>query len=293
VTRFPLRILAMSAALALIASGSASAQGNSGKGKGGSKGGPPSSSVLPSPSAVSPAAVGTVPFAWIDDASVLPQGDAAFSMSATRWTGSGISEVDVPVVGAAIGLSDRVQLGASIPHVTGSSDPAGPAGGLGTTFISAKIGVLTGEKSGVKLAVAPTLEVLGAGTLASLAPGESRGRFGLPVSAEITQGAARIFASTGFFSGGTWFAGGGVGIQANAHLSFSAAFSRAWSTDSTGTLVGDRRELSGGVGYQLTSRFSAFGSLSRTIATSDQNGAGTSVSGGVLVLLVPSPSHTK
>jgi hypothetical protein len=288
---FPICTLAMSAALALIVSGPALAQGKSGKG--GSKGGPPSSSVLPSPSAVSPAAVGTVPFAWIDDASLLPQGDAAFSMSATRWSGSGISEVDVPIVGAAVGLTDRVQLGASIPHVTGSSDPGGAVGGLGTTFISAKIGVLTGEKSGVKLAVAPTLEVLGSGTLSSLEPGESRGRFGVPVSAEINRGAARIFASTGFFTGGTWFAGGGLGFQANTHLSFSAAFSRAWSTDSTGTLVGDRREVSGGVGYQVTSRFSAFGSLSRTVATSDQDGAGTSVSGGVLVLLVPSASRTK
>jgi hypothetical protein len=292
----------MSASLALIVSGAALAQGNSGnggnngnsgKGNGGSKGGPPSSSVLPSPSAVSPAAGGTVPFAWIDDASVLPQGDAAFTISAMRWSGSGISEVDAPVVGAAVGLSDRVQLGASIPHVTGSSDPGGAVGGLGTTFISAKIGVLTGETSGVKLAVAPTLEVLGTGALSGLTPGESRGRFGIPISAEISRGAARLFASTGFFTGGVWFAGGGVGVQANTHLSLSAAFSRAWTSESTGTLVGDRRELSGGVGYQLTSRFSAFGSLSRTIATSDQDGAGTTVSGGVLVLLVPSPSRTK
>ena len=285
----------MSASVALIAliitAGPALAQGNSGKGKGGSKG-PPGNSVLPSPAAVSPAAVGTVPFAWIDDASVLPQGDAAFSMSAMRWSGADTSEVDVPVVGAAVGLTDRVQLGASIPHVTGSSDPGGAVGGLGTTFVSAKIGVLTGGTSGVKLAVAPTLEVLGAGALTSLAPGESRGRFGIPVSTEVSRGAARIFASTGFFSGGVWFTGGGVGLQANSHLSLSAAFSRAWSTDSTGA-VGDRRELSAGIGYQTSPRFSAFGSLSRTIATSDQDGAGTTISGGVLVLLVPSPSRKK
>jgi hypothetical protein len=259
------------------------AQGN-GKGKGPNKGGPPSASVLPGPAAVSPAAVGTVPFAWIDDASVLPPGDAALSIAMMRWDGSGTSEIQVPIVGASMGLTDRVQLGASIPRVAGN-DLAGTTGGLGTTYISAKVGVLDGERFGVKLAAAPTLEILGSDTLSSLAPGERRTQFGLPVSAEIDRGAARIFASGGFFSGGVWFAGGGVGAQATSRLSVSAAFSRAWSTDSTGTMIGDRREVSGGVGFALRPQFSIFGSVSRTIATSDQNGAGTIVSGGLIVLL--------
>ena len=280
------RLVAMSAAVVLIAAAPVLAQGN-GKGKG-PKGGPPSSSVLPSPAAVSPAAVGTVPFAWIDDASVLPPGDAALSISMMHWQGTDIGETDVPVVGAAMGLTDRVQFGASIPHVAGSADPGGTVGGLGTTFISAKIGVLTGGgRSGVKLAVAPTVEVLGAGTLSSLAPGESRAQFGVPVSAEIDRGAMRVFASAGFFTSSVWFAGGGIGVQATPRVSISAAFSRAWTTDASTLTVSDRRELSGGVGVQATPHLSLFGSLSRTIATSDQDGAGTTVSGGVIVLLAP------
>ena len=120
------------------------AQGkSSGKGKG--KGGPPSSSVLPSPAAVSPAIVGTVPFAWIDDASMLPPGDAALSISMLRWQGSSVSEIQVPIVGASMGLTDRFQLGASVPRVAGN-DLAGTTGGLGTTYISAKVGVLDGER---------------------------------------------------------------------------------------------------------------------------------------------------
>jgi hypothetical protein len=282
-TRLAVRIaslLTMSAVAALIVSSPVFAQGN-GKGK---KGGPPSGSVLPSPTAVSPAAVGTVPFAWIDDASMLPPGDAAFSISMMHWQGTDVGESDVPVVGAAVGLTDRVQFGASIPRVAGNGD-LGTVGGLGTTFISAKIGVLTGGRAGVKLAVSPTLEVLGAGTLSALAPGESRTQFGLPVSAEIDRGALRIFASTGFFTHSVWFAGGGLGAQATPRVSVSAAFSRAWTTDPSGT--GDRREISGGVGFQVTPQVSLFGSLSRTIATSDQDGAGTTVNGGVIVLLAP------
>jgi hypothetical protein len=283
-TRLAAAVAGALAALAIAAP--VSAQGN-GKGKG-PKSGSPSGSVLPAPSAGSPVAAGTVPFAWIDDASVLPPGDAAFSFAISRWQGADASEVDVPVVGASVGLSDRVQLGASIPRVAGSAD-AGTAGGLGTTYVSAKIGVLTGQ-SGVKLAVAPTLEVLGAGALSSLSPGDSRAQFGVPVSAEIDRGATRIFASTGFFTGGVWFAGGGVGVQATPRVSVSASLTRAWSSGATD---GDRRELSGGVGFAATPRLSLFGSVSRTIATLDQDGAGTSVTGGVLVLIAPAAARRK
>ena len=282
-------VATMSAVMALAVAAPVHAQGND-KGNG-RKSGPPSSSVLPGPTAVSPAAVGTVPFAWIDDASVLPPGGAALSISMVRWQGTDASEIEVPVVGAAMGLTDRVQLGASIPRVAGSGDPGGTVGGLGTTYISAKIGVLTGGRSGVKLAVAPTLEILGSGTLPSLAPGESRMQFGLPVSAEIDRGATRLFASAGFFSGGVWFAGGGLGLQATPRVSVSAAFSRAWTTAPSGTMLGDRRELSGGVGFQVTPQVSLFGSLSRTIATTDEDGAGTTVNGGVIVLLAPAAAR--
>ena len=51
------------------------------------------------------------------------------------------------------------------------------------------------------------IEVLAAGAAQALAPDEGRTQFGLPVSAEFTQGSTRVFASTGFFSHGVWFAG--------------------------------------------------------------------------------------
>ena len=142
----------------------------------------------------------------------------------------------------------------------------------------------------MKLAAAPTIEILGSDTLSSLAPGESRTKFGLPVSAEIDRGSARLFASGGFFAGGVWFAGGGVGLQATQRVSLSAALSRAWTTDSTGTIVGDRREVSGGVGFEVRPKLSLYGSLSQTIGTADQDGAGTTISGGVILLVAAPPS---
>ncbi len=132
----------------------------------------------------------------------------SLTVSAARWSGTDLAETDFPVLNAAVGLTPRVQIGVSVPRVIGSSDSAGPVGGFGTSYLSGKIALLSGS-SGVKVAVSPMIEILGEGAVQALPAGESRMQFGLPVSLEVSQGAARVFASTGFFSRGAWFAGGG------------------------------------------------------------------------------------
>lgn len=199
-----------SAALVLAIAVPVDAQGNSGgKGKG-PKSSPPSSSPLPSPT-TGPAA-GASPVAWLDDASLLAPGSMSVTISAVRWSGTDLSEVNVPVVDASVGLTPRFQIGASVPHIVGGADGTGPVGGIGTSYISSKIALLTGA-SGVKLAVSPVIEVRGEDAVQASAAGEGRTQFGVPVSMEVAQGPARVFASAGFFSHGVWFAGGGVGVR--------------------------------------------------------------------------------
>lgn len=246
---------------------------------------PPSRSTLPQPHAT-----GTTPFAWIDDANLLAPGSAALTVSALGWQGADASEVGLPVVGVAVGVTQRFQLGASVPYIVGN-DTAGVVGGWGTTYLSGKIGILQHDTAGVKLAVAPTLEVLGAGVLQSLAPGESRVRWGLPVSAEIDRGGARLFASAGYFSGGIGFVGGGLGVQTSPRVTLSGSFSHAWSSETPATATTGatpvRTELSGGGSIVVTSRVGVFGSIGHTIATTDANGAGVTVIGGVSFLTGP------
>ena len=277
-----------SAALVLASSIPAYAQGN-GKGKGkGHQSSPPSSSPLPSPTAGGPTTSGASPLGWVDDASVLTPGTIALTFSAMRWSGADLSEVDIPIVDLSVGLTPRVQFGASIPRIVGSADGTGPVGGIGTSYISGKYVVLTGISSGVKLAVAPMIQILGAGAAQALPPGEGRMQFGLPVSLEITRGPARLFASTGFFSRGVWFAGGGTAAQVSPRLAMSLSFSRAWANDGLTGLSRDRRDLSGGASYFVRPHLAVFGSLGRTIATSDADGAGTTLSAGMTLFVVPS-----
>jgi hypothetical protein len=70
-------------------------------------------------------------------------------------------------------------------------------------------------------------------------------------------------------------------------VAVSVAFSRAWTTDANGTVLADRREISGSVGASLRPRIWLFGSLGQTVATLDQDGAGTTLAGGVIFLLPP------
>ena len=216
-----------------------------------------------------------VPFAWMDDASLMAPGTVWLGVSMVQWHGGGASEVVVPAFDGSIGLTRRVQLGASVPRV---------AGGIGTTFFSTKIGILNNEARGLKLAVVPTLEILSKG---SVPAGQSRTQFGVPVSIEIDREAGRIYGSSGYFSPGIWYTGGGIGKSLTNRLGVSVSFSHAWTTQATlpaGTpaIAGPRRnDLAGGASFDVTPNIAVFGSLGRTLATAAQNGAGTTISFGM------------
>ena len=266
-------------------------QGN-GNGNGQSKGAsaPPSRNQL-APVAVAsadvPVAISATPIAWVDDASILAPGVFALSFSAVRWSGSDTSEVDVPIVNVAMGLAPRVQLGASVTLTLGSSDPSGAAGGVGTSFFTAKVQLYSDATSGVRFAAAPTLQLLGEGVAAALGPNESRTRWGLPLSGEIDRGAVRLYGGGGYFSPGLWFTGAAVAVQTAPKLILNAGVSRAWRSVEDGVEVAlsdrDRKEVTGGAAYVVAPHIVAFGSIGRTFATLDENGAGTTLSAGLSI----------
>ena len=280
---------------ALAVAAPAAAQGKSGSAPGQTKKGttaPPSSSSLPGAtttvaSSASPisTATGASPLSWLDDASLLEPGSVILTVSALRWSGSGLSEVNFPIVDASFGLAKRVQFSATVPRVVNGADGSGVVGGLGTSYFSTKIALISGPD--FKLAVSPLVEVLGTGAVQSLPEGESRYQLGVPVSVEATAGVARLFAATGFFTRGAWFAGGGVGFPLTSKMGASVSVTRSWAESDVDGLQRNRNEVSGGVAYFLTDKVAVYGSMGHTIATSIENGAGMSVGGGITFFLVP------
>jgi hypothetical protein len=246
---------------------------------------PPGSTPASSPPAGQNLAVTTrvSPVAWIDDASVLPPTSVAASISTLRWQGSDVSQVGFPVASLAVGLAPRLQASASVPRLMENRAAGGP-GGLGTMFISSKVSVLDTTRlgmAGVRFAVAPTLEIVAPTALASPPANTRHARWGLPLSLDIAGAPVHVFSSAGYFSGGAWFAGGGIYGHLLPRLGASATFSHAWTTTADPTLRVTRNELSGGAAILLAPHVSVFGSVGRTIATTDADGAGVTVSAGL------------
>ncbi len=284
--------------LVLLCSASAQAQGKSvqapGKNKGSTTTAAPSRNQLAAVAvAPAPSPSGATPLAWVDDATLLAPGTVTLSMSAMRWSGGGVSEVDAPIIDVAAGLAPRLQISASVPRVVGGVDPDGAVGGIGTSFFGAKIAVYEHAKSSIKIAATPTLQVLGEGVVATLEPGDGRVRWGLPFSAEISRGSLRVYGGSGYFSPGLWFAGAALAKQASEKVFVSAGFSRAWRhSDIPDVPLSERdhKELSGGVAYVLHPSVTIFGSIGRTVMTLVENGAGTSILGGASFSFAPSSS---
>jgi hypothetical protein len=242
-----------------------------------SQGTPNQSVLIPTATVAGPA---VTPFAWIDNARVMTAGTVWLGVSMMRWQGSGLSEASFPVIDGAVGLSSRLQLGVSVPRVIGS-DLVGTPSGLGTSFLHTKI-VLLQDADGLNVATSPTLEILSVAAANSATTNQSRTHWGLPVSVDVDRGRMRLYSSAGYFSPGVWFGGAGLGTLVKNRVGVSVSFSRSWSTTTDPTIASPQRnELSAGASMDLTPHIGVFASLGRTIATSAQNGAGTTMSIGM------------
>ena len=267
------------------AAGSGSGKTSNAGGNGGGKGSvsPPNEVALAAPAGVSSATSGPTPFAWIDNANLIAPGTVWIGISTVRWQNAGVNEVSFPVVDAAIGMTPRLQIGASVPRIV-ASDALSRPGGLGTMFLNAKVGILNNSERPLKAAVTPTLEILSGAAMQWLPIGQNRVQWGLPVSVEFDRGVSRVYGSTGYFSPGVWYTGAGAGTQIGSRVGVSVSLSRSW----TRLLLNDpslapprRHDFSTGLSVDITPNFGIFGSVGRTFMTDPQYGAGTTVSVGV------------
>jgi hypothetical protein len=251
----------------------ASAQGKSGSIHGKPPAAPPpTTTTVPGETAGSVSAA--APFAWVDDASLIAPGEVWMGISMVHWRGGGTAEMVGPVFDGAVGLTPRIQFGANVPRVSG---------GLGTTFFSTKISVLNNEARGVKLAAGPTLEILNQAAVLSAPGGRSRVQWGLPISVEFDRESRRLYGSSGYFSPGVWYAGAGLASSINNRVDISLSFSHAstMQPELSTIAASHRNDLSGSASISVTPSLALFGSLGRTLATSAQDGAGTTLSFGV------------
>ena len=162
--------------------------------------------------------------AWLDDASAADQGNGYVSIGAGYWRLPGISQVNVPMLGAGIGVTDRFQVNASVPFYRYTFDGTSVRG-LDDVYISAKYTILDPSLtiSEFGLAVTPVVEVLSAGFP------DGRLHFAVPVSMEIRREPFRVYGSAGYFTRGSLFSGGAIEWTSPAAIVLTGAVTQSYS----------------------------------------------------------------
>ena len=274
--------IAIAASITAITATPAIAQGN-GHAYGHSKrGGGPSAAAAPELQL--PSGTGVRNFgSWLDDASMIPAGAGALTLSFGYWRTPSFSEWDMPVADASIGMTRRIQFGASVPYFHAAETGGPVARGFGDLYLSAKIQLREPSLSRrtVGFSITPVLEVL------SSAPGpdQSRASWALPASAEWQAKGWRAFGSAGYFSRGSLFASGAVevALTERAFLTGTITQSRSLNRDDLSEALGysqTRRDVNGALSAALNDTVTTFVTVGRTISARDPNSATVMVSAG-------------
>jgi hypothetical protein len=221
---------------------------------------------------------------WLDDASIMPQGTGALTLSFGYWRTPLFNEWDVPVADASIGLAPRLQFGASMPYFHASEIGGPVARGFGDLYLSAKVQLREPSAADRKLgfSVTPVLEVLSTAP----APGSSRTSWALPLSAEWRAKRWRTFGSAGYFSRGSLFASGALELAMieRAYLTGTLTQSHSIKRDDMSASLGyaqTRLDVNGAVSAALSDTLTVFGSVGRTLSKRDPNSATVMISGGI------------
>jgi len=268
--------VALTAVVTLGVTPPAHAQGN------GRPKAPRPESVITTPTVSATSPVPTYPQfgAWLDDASALAKGDGVLNIGAGYWRLAGMAQTNVPMLGGGIGVTDRVQVSASVPFYRVAT-PTWSAHGIDDVYLSGKYMVLdpTLTVSEVGLAISPLLEVLSADA------GDGRVHFALPVSLELRRAPFRVYGSAGYFTRGAVFGGGAIEWTSAGGVSLTGALMQSYSVKTPKAIPTEleRRhaDVSVAIAAPVVGALSVYGSAGRSLTSVESGGASLALSGGL------------
>lgn len=227
--------------------------------------------------------------AWLDDASALGRGDGAVNIGAGYWRLAGMSQTNIPMLSGGIGVTDRLQVSASVPFYRVAA-PTWSAHGIDDMYVSGKYTLLdpTLTVSEIGLAISPLVEVL------SVDASDGRVHFGLPVSIEWRRAPVRLYGSGGYFTRGAMFGGGALEWTSARGVSVTGAVMQSYSMKTPAASVTDleRRhaDASVAVATPVVGSMSVYGSVGRSLTSVESGGASLAVTGGMSFHFSTAPS---
>ncbi len=218
--------------------------------------------------------------AWLDDASAPTPGAGAVSIGIGHWRMAGMTQTNVPMLGGGLGLTDRLQISASVPFYRATAS-TWSARGMDDVYLGAKYTLvdprLTVSEFGV--AISPVVEVLSAGAV------DGRVHFAVPVSVELRRLPFRVYGSAGYFTRGSVFGGTALEWTSAGGLTLTGSLLQSYSVTAPTDLTSERQrtDVSVGAAVAVAQRVSAFGNVGRSLTSVDAGGTSLALTGGFAV----------
>jgi len=270
--------------LVCVAAVTASAQGKSGsargEGKKNGKGAAAAAAATVSPATAASATSAPAASAssnlyygsWLDDATVAAAHTLWVGASTAYWKADAARQVDAPILMGAWGVTQRVQVGGSLPIYHFRDQAGTAASGVGTVSVYGKAVLIDAGGAGrIGVAVTPLIET---------APGaDSAFGWALPVNVEMRANRFRVYGSGGYFSRGSVFGSAALEIPAGRRMAVTGNFGQSHASASHQTSLGVT------LSFFSTPTTGLFVSASHSSSAAALNNGGVSIGGGASVAL--------
>lgn len=219
--------------------------------------------------------------AWLDDASASARGEGYTSIGVGYWRMLASSQTNLPMLGVGLGVTDRMQVGVSVPFYRARFE-GGSASGMDDVYLSAKYTLVdpTLTLSEFGLAISPTMEVLSSGNP------DGRIHFAVPVSVELRRQPFRIYGSAGLFTRGSFFSGAALEWSSPAGMVMTGSLTQSYSLKEDAVLdslgIGRQRmDVSLGAAFPLGTLAATFVNVGRSLTSLEEGGTSLALSGGI------------
>jgi hypothetical protein len=224
---------------------------------------------------------------WLDDASAPIRGEGSTSIGMGYWRMADASQTNLPMLGGSFGVSDRLQVNASVPFYRVNYEGA-TTSGMDDVYVGAKYTLIdpTLTISEFGLAISPVMEILSAGVP------DGRVHFAIPVTLELRRAPFRTYGSAGYFTRGSVFTGAALEWATPARVVVTGALTQSYSVKEDVVLdslaVGRQRvDVTASAAYPLGNTAAAFMSVGRSLASPSGGGTKLALTGGVSFRVAP------
>ena len=218
---------------------------------------------------------------WLEDASAPTRGDGYTNIGFGYWRMDGMSQTNVPMLGAGVGVSDRLGVSATVPfyrtNVAGTTSR-----GMDDVYLGASYNLFdpTLTLSEFGLSVGTVMEVLsGDGP-------DGRVHFAFPLALELRRQPFRIYGSAGYFTRGAVFSGGAIEWVGPRQWIVSGILTQSRSIKSDATLDSlavsrQRADVMASLAHAIGGSATGYISVGRSLSSLAEGGTSLALNGGI------------